>query len=656
MKQETPKEFKIKFFGEPGCGKTALLAALMEVDPDSQQMKEEEHVKVQEIDGKNITLKFYDMIGSSKDATGKKEADILVLCFSVDSYSNFGALMSKMGEARTHAKNNAASVLVGTKIDLRDESLMDPVLSTDHDALRQSIAAKCYVETSAKNNSGIQDVMDEILKIVKEKMKGRQNPIRYKVGKKVEHVPDNIGNDFAQIMNDQSTSDVILSIIVDPETGEKYSKYCHRLVLAARSPVFKAMFYGGIRNNEPEIFLNENIRDKRVIDQFVTFIYTNQIPLEKDAEETVIPLLTLADEYGTTRLKEACGAFALDKINENNWLDLYEVAKTYNEQSLVDDCLSFAAENIEPVLLDSKHYLTLSQDVLIDLLQRDDIACDEMTLFDMVVEWYEHQSNDEHIFERPETPDVSHQASEPNTPSSVLSSVAQGVDLQKVMSHIRWVLMGPQKLIVDMKKHIGKYLSMQDYENAIEFFAMPRKYKAVNDKKFKFRRGLCPFVWDCSSNNFVLSNEDRTITKHGSNNWDLVAFSSIAMESGLQYWQVKVDSINSDKSGMSIGLTSDRNIRPDHYTVGTTLGCAGSAYGVICVPNGSDYVVIGGGDVVGFLVDFIQDEIKIYKNGRQIFRGTHRPSDLKQIYATVFLYYNGDQVSLVNDYPLSMLE
>lgn len=38
-----------------------------------------------------------------------------------------------------------------------------------------------------------------------------------------------------------------------------------------------------------------------------------------------------------------------------------------------------------------------------------------------------------------------------------------------------------------------------------------------------------------------------------------------------------------------------------------------------------------------------------------MFRGTQRPSDLRQVYAMVYLYYNGDQVSLVNDYPLNML-
>jgi hypothetical protein len=156
-------------------------------------------------------------------------------------------------------------------------------------------------------------------------------------------------------------------------------------------------------------------------------------------------------------------------------LDLYYVAKTYNEHSLVEDCLSFVAENIEPVLLDTRAYLSLPQDTLIDILDRDDITCDEVTLFNMVIDWYEHQQKSEDaIFESKfgEVADVP--SSEPTTPASSYPVV---IDLQKVMSKIRWVLMGPQKLIVEMKQHIGKYFTMKDYEEAIEFFAMPKKYK-----------------------------------------------------------------------------------------------------------------------------------------------------------------------------------
>lgn len=81
------------------------------------------------------------------------------------------------------------------------------------------------------------------------------------------------------------------------------------------------------------------------------------------------------------------------------------------------------------------------------------------------------------------------------------------------------------------------------------------------------------------------------------------------MESGIQYWQVKIDSINTDKSGISIGLTSDRNTRPDAHAVGITVGCAGSIFGATSVMQGNDYIKMGQGDVIGFLVDFIQDEV-----------------------------------------------
>lgn len=49
---------------------------------------------------------------------------------------------------------------------------------------------------------GIRELYDEIIKIIKEKMKGRQIPIQYKTGKKIEHKLDGIGKDFAKIMDD----------------------------------------------------------------------------------------------------------------------------------------------------------------------------------------------------------------------------------------------------------------------------------------------------------------------------------------------------------------------------------------------------------------------------------------------------------------------
>jgi hypothetical protein len=40
------------------------------------------------------------------------------------------------------------------------------------------------------------------LKIITEKMKGKQIPIRYKTGKKIERKEDGIGQSFAKLMDD----------------------------------------------------------------------------------------------------------------------------------------------------------------------------------------------------------------------------------------------------------------------------------------------------------------------------------------------------------------------------------------------------------------------------------------------------------------------
>lgn len=69
--------------------------------------------KTEEIDEKNVTITFFD---APTEKDGKKDADILLLMFSVESYGNFSTLMTKMTDARSFAKNNVASVLVGTKV------------------------------------------------------------------------------------------------------------------------------------------------------------------------------------------------------------------------------------------------------------------------------------------------------------------------------------------------------------------------------------------------------------------------------------------------------------------------------------------------------------------------------------------------------------
>jgi hypothetical protein len=105
---------------------------------------------------------------------------------------------------------------------------------------------------------------------------------------------------------------------------------------------------------------------------------------------------------------------------------------------------------------------------------------------------------------------------------------------------------------------------------------------------------------------------------------------------------------------MAIGLTSDHGLAQSSYSQCCSINMSSGAYFATQVdPN--TYPTYNVGDVIGYVVDFQLDEIKIYQNGKLIFRGTQKPSALGTIWACVFLYYTGDQVSLCDDIPMSDL-
>jgi hypothetical protein len=83
----------------------------------------------------------------------------------------------------------------------------------------------------------------------------------FNISNLVERKARGIGLDMKRFLdNDQGTADIVL--VVEDEEGNRFEKPAHRFILAARSRVFKSMFYGGFDEVEKELLLPE-VKDKR---------------------------------------------------------------------------------------------------------------------------------------------------------------------------------------------------------------------------------------------------------------------------------------------------------------------------------------------------------------------------------------------------------
>jgi Ras-related C3 botulinum toxin substrate 1 len=98
---------------------------------------------------------------------------VFLLCFSVISPSSFENIRTKWYPEVSHHCPEAKLILVGTKIDLRDdketlENLKGEKLPTPEmgQKLAEQIGAVCYLECSALTQEGLKRVFEEAIRAV----------------------------------------------------------------------------------------------------------------------------------------------------------------------------------------------------------------------------------------------------------------------------------------------------------------------------------------------------------------------------------------------------------------------------------------------------------------------------------------------------------
>ncbi|XP_039058319.1 rac-like GTP-binding protein ARAC7 [Hibiscus syriacus] len=142
------------------------------------------------VDGSIVYLGLWDTAGqedySRLRPLSYRGADIFVLAFSLISRPSYENVLKKwMPELRRFAPN-VPIVLVGTKLDLREDRacLADQmgscvITSAQGEELRKQIGAAAYVECSSKTQQNVKAVFDTAIKVV------LQPPRRKEVARKI---------------------------------------------------------------------------------------------------------------------------------------------------------------------------------------------------------------------------------------------------------------------------------------------------------------------------------------------------------------------------------------------------------------------------------------------------------------------------------------
>lgn len=170
-------------------------------------------------------------------------------------------------------------------------------------------------------------------------------------------VPDSdIGMHFGALLESREGLDVVFDV-----GGEKFD--AHKLVLAARSPIFRAKFFDGLEEDNQEIIVTD--LEPRVFKAMLHFIYRDTLIEDEDlvasssscahstSDTLTAKLLAAADKYGLERLKLMCESYLCKEISVDSVAGTLALANSYHAMKLKAVCLKFAAENLSAVMRSS---------------------------------------------------------------------------------------------------------------------------------------------------------------------------------------------------------------------------------------------------------------------------------------------------------------
>ncbi|KAG8486826.1 hypothetical protein CXB51_020296 [Gossypium anomalum] len=166
-------------------------------------------------------------------------------------------------------------------------------------------------------------------------------------------LPSRIGHHFGQLLKTGKGTDV--SFEVD---GEVF--YAHKLVLAARSPVFRAQLFGPMKEQNTKQIKVEDI-EAPVFKALLHFMYWDSLPdmqeltgLDSKWVTTLMSqhLLAAADRYGLERLRLLCESNLCEDVTINTVATTLALAEQHHCFQLKAVCLKFIAvpENLRAVM------------------------------------------------------------------------------------------------------------------------------------------------------------------------------------------------------------------------------------------------------------------------------------------------------------------
>ena len=186
-------------------------------------------------------------------------------------------------------------------------------------------------------------------------------------------------NEMKKLRENSDLCDVTLCV-------EQEEFKAHRLVLAACSPYFNAMFTNQhLESSSSRVQLNGV--EGGALGALIEFAYTSSLVI---CQETVQAIMAAANHLQVTDVVDACCNFLLDQIDVENCLGMAAFAEMLSCQQLQTTSWQFALDNFQEVCR-TEEFLSTPVFLLKRLVKSENLnVSSEEDVLDCVLRWYGH--------------------------------------------------------------------------------------------------------------------------------------------------------------------------------------------------------------------------------------------------------------------------
>ena len=155
------------------------------------------------------------------------------------------------------------------------------------------------------------------------------------------HCQKQLGDQLGKFFSDKQMSDIKVEC-----HGQTFD--CHQAILAARSPVFLAMFQSNMKEKETKMVTIDDFRAE-VVSEMLNYIYTGNVS-DNDISEIASELLAAADKYQIDLLKNICEERLCSTLRVTNCVEYLVLGDMCQTDKLRRQALRLATENMDSII------------------------------------------------------------------------------------------------------------------------------------------------------------------------------------------------------------------------------------------------------------------------------------------------------------------